>query len=88
MMKRFYFAKTSDENLLKDGKQKLSDYTKTNLGMYLRKEHVPKKLRNTSFLKEIENNKVIRFKFIDKFLLLIHDKLPFVNYISCWSKKK
>ena len=87
MIKRLYFANLERKDIFLTEKKKPSIYVKNRLNYYNDHSKIPEDLKNTGFINDIKNHKEIRISCLDKFLLLIHLKIPFLNKISCWSKK-
>ena len=79
MVKRFFLAKTADDSLfLKQNKGKK---------FYLDEDKIPEKLKGTTFVNDIKNNRAIDITTCEKFLLMVHYYIPFLMKISCWKKR-
>lgn len=72
MIKRLYYAKTSESDIFQPQNNQQSSYVKNRLSKYTDDQQIPKELRNTGFRKDIRDHKEIRLSCRDKFFLFFH----------------
>lgn len=86
IIKQLFFARTSDENLMKPAPKLLSENEKRRV-KYLQHNKIPKELQNPAFLHEVKKHRLIKITKSEKILMFIHVYLPCLSRLFKWHKR-